>query len=62
MKDEKNTKAELIKELKQLQKRITEFEKQKTDSKETDKSITEERNLLRTMIDTLPDLIYVKDT
>ena len=34
---------------------------ERTRCKETEKNLTEERNLLRTLIDNLPDLIYIKD-
>jgi PAS domain S-box-containing protein len=33
-----------------------------TERKQTEKALVEEHNLLRTLIDNLPDLIYVKDT
>ncbi len=32
-----------------------------TELKKTEQALAEERNLLRTLIDTIPDLIYLKD-
>jgi len=38
------------------------FSKDITDRKKAEEALLEERNLLRTLIDNLPDLIYVKDS
>ncbi|HTX17190.1 MAG TPA: PAS domain-containing protein, partial [Bacteroidota bacterium] len=54
MPKETKTKAELLKELKGLRRRITRLEK--AEAKQS-----QERILLRTLIDNLPDAIYAKD-
>ena len=61
-KDEKKTKAQLIDELVELRSRITKLKAAETERERAKKDLNKERNLLRTLIDNIPDYIYVKDT
>jgi PAS domain S-box-containing protein len=62
MKDELKTKEQLLNELLEMRQRIAELEALETERKRAEEALTEERNLLRTLIDNLPDYIYAKDT
>jgi PAS domain S-box-containing protein len=55
--DVKKTKAELVEELEKLRRQVAKLQKQA--GKETP---TQENLLLRTLIDSIPDSVYVKDT
>lgn len=55
--DSSKTKAELIEELKSLRRRFSRLER----SRSEDRSIEKEFTLIRTMIDNLPDYLYIKD-
>jgi len=61
MEDKEKTKEELIKGIELLKRRITELEKLESEHKRVEEALARERNLLRTVIDNLPDYIYIKD-
>ncbi|MCL4300343.1 MAG: PAS domain-containing protein [Anaerolineae bacterium] len=50
------------KELAQLRRRVAELEALEVKHKQAEEALANERNLLRTFIDNLPDFIYFKDT
>jgi PAS domain S-box-containing protein len=56
-----NTRAELIEEISCLNQRIRELEQAESERKRTVEALASERNLMQTIIDSLPDRIYVKD-
>jgi PAS domain S-box-containing protein len=72
--DTRKTKAELVEELQVLrqqlaelrgreeEERTAELEASEAKRKQADEALVEERNLLKAMIDNVPDRIYVKDT
>jgi len=62
MKDEDKTKEQLINELLALRQRVTELEALETERQVAEEALARERNLLRTLIDNLPDYIYAMDT
>jgi PAS domain S-box-containing protein len=61
MSDSEKTTSELLGEIANLQKRIAELEARETNRKQTEEKLQNERIVLRTLIDNLPDAIYVKD-
>lgn len=61
MEDREKTKEQLIEEMRVLRGRITEFEKSESKCKRAEEVLVKERNLLRTVIDDLPDYVYIKD-
>jgi PAS domain S-box-containing protein len=62
MKDEAKSTIELLAELEALRRRVAELEARDiTERKQVEEVLAQERNLLRTLIDNLPDYIYVKD-
>ncbi len=61
MKDTDKTKEQLISELAAMRQRIAELETLETGRRQTEQALAYERNLLRTLIDNLPDYIYIKD-
>jgi PAS domain S-box-containing protein len=62
MNDTKKTKKQLIEELAAARARIVELEASEAERKRAEKALLEERNLLKTLIDNVPDRIYAKDT
>ncbi len=60
MNDEGKPKDDLIRELRALRERVAKLES--GGLPEAERKLAEERNMLRTLIDALPDFIYVKDT
>jgi PAS domain S-box-containing protein len=61
MNDREKTKAELIEEISCLNQRIRELEQDESERKRAAEALASERTLIRTIIDSLPDRIYVKD-
>ncbi len=59
--DSRKPTEELLKEVKELRVRLQELEKIQAEHKQVQEALSRERNLLRTLIDALPDRIYVKD-
>lgn len=62
MKTNDKSKEQLIEEIHQLTVKVAELEKSKMELKQVERTLGEERNLLRTLIDNVPDHIYAKDT
>jgi PAS domain-containing protein len=56
------TKEQLAKEVAELRQRVAELETLEIKHRQTEAALAQERNMLRTLIDNLPDYIYVKDT
>jgi rsbT co-antagonist protein RsbR len=61
MKDQEKTKEQLVKELAECRQRLAELEASEAERKRAEEELAGERNLLRTLIDNMPDAIYVKD-
>jgi two-component system cell cycle sensor histidine kinase/response regulator CckA len=62
MKDENRTKTDLIRELKSLRRLVKNSPFAESKRKQTENALAAEHNLLHTLINSLPDRIYVKDT
>ena len=63
LKDSTKSKEELIRELKSLKSRLSRIEKGRSEKDRPKRStLDREPELLRKMMDNLPDFIYVKDT
>jgi PAS domain S-box-containing protein len=62
MKDEDRTKSDLIRELKSLRRQVKRRSFSELKETQTEDVLTAESNLLYTLINSLPDRIYVKDT
>lgn len=56
------TKEQLLRELAELRQRVAELEALEVKHEQTEAALAHERNLLRTLIDNLPDYVYFKDT
>ena len=61
MKDSSKTKAQLLNELMELRQRVTALETAKIEHREAKEALAQERNLLRTLLDNVPNYIFVKD-
>ena len=61
VRDKDRTKAQLISELAELRQRIHDLEAAEADRVRLEELLREERNLLRTLIDTVPEYVFVKD-
>ena len=62
MTDTNQTKKQLVEELATARARIAELEAAGVAQKQTEEALVKERDLLKTMIDNVPDRIYAKDT
>jgi PAS domain S-box-containing protein len=62
MKVKDKSKAELNQELEKMRQQLAELQKSEAEHKRLEQSLREERDLLRTLINTLPDYIFAKDT
>jgi PAS domain S-box-containing protein len=62
MLDSEKSQEQLLRELEELRQRVAVSEQAEAESRRMEKSLQQEHNLLRTLIDLLPDCIYVKDT
>jgi len=62
MKDERKTKKELISELTKLRCRLTQFEAAQVGCQEVEKALRNQLHFLQTLIDTIPNPIFYKDT
>ena len=62
MKDENRTKTDLIRELKSLRRQVKRSPSLERSKTQTEVALATEHNLLYTLINSLPDRIYVKDT
>jgi PAS domain S-box-containing protein len=58
----KKTKAQLVQEVTDLRQQVAELETLEVKHREFEEALAYERNLLRTLIDNLPDFAYFKDT
>ncbi len=62
MMDKEKTKEQLIQELQALRQRVVQLEESESQRKQAEEKLANERNVLLTLIDALPDYIFVKDT
>ncbi len=61
MKDQDKTKNQLISELVELRRRVSELEKLKTSPTKTEQALSLEHDLIRTIFENHPDFLYFKD-
>ena len=62
MKDSSKTKAQLLNELMELRQRVTALETAEIERRPAEVALAQERNLLRILIDNVPNYIFIKDT
>jgi PAS domain S-box-containing protein len=62
MEDHEKSKEELLSEVAALRAQVAEFQQLEVKYQKTKDLLADERNLLRVLIDSFPDLIYIKDT